>query len=305
MAGVERIALGDLALMPREIVPIVHTERDLDVAEHLLKENGQVLNTVWEAENPHGSDKNLHPTAKPTILFEKAMQVHSNPGELCYEPFAGSGSQFAAGELQGRMRVEVEFVRKARAMECKAVIALGTFSVGNPQFALGAPEYADTVRLIRQYYTPLWDAGEIGLDYHAYAPSMAHIYGEDLVWHERRWLFYFTVCGFAPDKGQGVFFGECGVDEDGVGGLPAHKATTEDVTKHIARLVEIQSRPVVVDGREYPSPVRGGAIFCYGNNGDPSWANGYDIRRFGAAPFVKAGVWVGARGLRKALKPKG
>ena len=208
-------------------------------------------------------------------------------------------------ELEERMRVEVEFVRKARAMECKAVIALGTFSVGNPQFALGAPEYADTVRLIRQYYTPLWDAGEIGLDYHAYAPSMAHIYDEDLVWHERRWQFYFTVCGFAPDKGQGVFFGECGVDEEGVGGLPAHKATTEDVTKHIARVVEIQSRPVVVDGREYPSPVRGGAIFCYGNNGDPRWANGYDVRRFGPAPFVKAGAWVGARALRKAMKPKG
>lgn len=65
-------------------------------------------NTVWEAENPHGSDKNLHPTAKPTILFEKAMQVHSNPGELCYEPFAGSGSQFAAGELQGRVVYGVE-----------------------------------------------------------------------------------------------------------------------------------------------------------------------------------------------------
>ncbi|MFZ1794494.1 MAG: SH3 domain-containing protein, partial [Anaerolineae bacterium] len=62
-------------------------------------------------------------------------------------------------EMEERMRVEVEFVRKARAMECKAVIALGTFSVGNPQFALGAPEYADTVRLIRQYYAPLWNAG--------------------------------------------------------------------------------------------------------------------------------------------------
>jgi len=208
-------------------------------------------------------------------------------------------------ELEERMRVEVEFVRKARSLGCKSIIALGTFSVGNPQFAPSAPEYADTVRLIKQYYAPLWNAGEIGLDYHAYAPNMRHIYGEDLVWHERRWQFYFTVCGFAPDKGQGVFFGECGVDEDGVGGLPAHKATTEDVTKHIARLVEIQSRPVVVDGREYPSPVRGGAIFCYGNNGDKRWANGYDIRRFGAAPFVKAGAWVGARALRKAMKPKG
>ena len=208
-------------------------------------------------------------------------------------------------ELEERMRVEVEFVRKARAMGFAGIIALGTFSVGNPQFAPNAPEYAETVRLIRQYYTPLWNAGEIGLDYHAYAPNMQHIFGEDLVWHEMRWLFYFTVCGFASDKGQGVFLGECGVDEDGVGGLPAHGANAEDVARHIARLVEIQSRPVVVDGREYPSPVRGCAIFCYGNNGDKRWANGYDIRRFGGAPFVKAGAWVGARALRKAMKPKG
>lgn len=65
-------------------------------------------NTVWEAENPHGSDKNLHPTAKPTVLFEKAMLVHSDVGQLCYEPFAGSGSQHAAGELQGRIVYGVE-----------------------------------------------------------------------------------------------------------------------------------------------------------------------------------------------------
>jgi hypothetical protein len=212
---------------------------------------------------------------------------------------------FQTDQLEQRMRVETEFVRLARARGFAGIIALGTFSMGTPQFAPNAPEFSETCRLINQYYAPLWNAGQIGLDYHAYAPSMAHIFAEDLVWHERRWQFYFTDCGFDPTKGQGVFFGECGVDEDGVGGLPAHNVNGEDVARHITRLVEIQSRPVVVDGREYPSPVRGGAIFCYGNNGDPSWANGYDIRRFGAAPFVKAGVWVGARGLRKALKPKG
>jgi len=64
--------------------------------------------TIWEADNPHGSDKNLHPTAKPTVLFEKAMLVHTNPGDLCYEPFSGSGSQFAAGEMQGRIVFGVE-----------------------------------------------------------------------------------------------------------------------------------------------------------------------------------------------------
>jgi hypothetical protein len=211
-------------------------------------------------------------------------------------------------ELEERMRVEVEFVRKVWAMGFAGIIALGTFSVGNPQFAPNAPEYAETVRLIRRYYTPLWNARLIGLDYHAYAPSMAHIFAEDLVWHERRWQFFFTDCGFDPAKGQGVFFGECGVDEDGVGGLPAHNANAQQIRDYIARFVEIQSRPVVVNGVSYPSPVRGGAMFCYGNNGDPRWRDGYDVRRFGVAPFVGAGVWLGARRLSRAAKaiaPKG
>jgi len=208
-------------------------------------------------------------------------------------------------EMEERMRVETEFTRKARAIGCKSIIALGTFSVGNPQFAHNTPEYADTVRLIKQYYAPLWNDNQIGLDYHAYSPSMAHIYGEDLIWHERRWQFFFTDCGFDPAKGQGVFFGECGVDEDGVGGFTAHNVNAQQIKDYITRFIEIQSRPVVVNGVSHSSPVRGGAVFCYGNNGDPRWRDGYDIRRFGAAPFVKAGVWVGARGLRKALKPKG
>jgi len=209
-------------------------------------------------------------------------------------------------ELEERMRVETEFVRKARAIGCRAIIALGTFSVGNPQFASSAPEYADTVRLIKQYYAPPWNAGEIGLDYHAYAPNMQHIYSDEgLPWFETRWQFFFTDCGLDPTKGQGVFIGECGVDEDGIGGFKAHGASTEDVAAHIRRVAEIQSRPLVVAGREYPSPVRGAAVFCYGNNGDPRWKNGYDIRPLGTTPFVKAGVWVGARGMRKAMKPKG
>jgi hypothetical protein len=209
-------------------------------------------------------------------------------------------------ELEERTRVETEFVRKARAIGCRAIIALGTFSVGNPQFASSAPEYADTVRLIKQYYAPLWDAGEIGLDYHAYAPNKQHIYSDEgLPWFETRWQFFFTDCGLDPTKGQGVFIGECGVDEDGIGGFKAHGASTEDVAAHIRRVVEIQSRPLVVAGREYPSPVKGAAVFCYGNNGDPRWKNGYDIRPLGTTPFVKAGVWVGARGMRKAMKPKG
>lgn len=40
---IEVSAIASLSLMPAEIVPILYTERDLDVVRHLIIENGQRL----------------------------------------------------------------------------------------------------------------------------------------------------------------------------------------------------------------------------------------------------------------------
>ncbi len=59
---------------------------------------------VWELDwegkkrNP-GLD---HPTVKPTEVFAIPMRVHTSPGDICYEPFSGSGSQLIAGERLNR-----------------------------------------------------------------------------------------------------------------------------------------------------------------------------------------------------------
>lgn len=199
---------------------------------------------------------------------------------------------FQTDQLEQRMRVETEFVRLARARGFEGIIALGTFSMGTPQFAPNAPEFSETCRLINQYYAPLWNAGQIGLDYHAYSPTIEHINNAgDLFWYERRWEGFFRYCGLDPQKGQGVFFGECGLDQQGSGGFKYFNTNAEGVAAWMRKFVDAQMRPVVVDGREYPSPVRGGAVFCYGNNGDPRWRDGYDVRELGAAPFKIAGVW--------------
>jgi hypothetical protein len=199
---------------------------------------------------------------------------------------------FQTDQLEQRMRVETEFVRLARARGFAGIIALGTFSMGTPQFAPNAPEFSETCRLINQYYAPLWNAGQIGLDYHAYSPTIEHINNAgDLFWYERRWEGFFRYCGLDPQKGQGVFFGECGLDQQGSGGFKYFNTNAEGVAAWMRKFVDAQMRPVVVDGREYPSPVRGGAVFCYGNNGDPRWRDGYDVRELGAAPFKIAGVW--------------
>ncbi|MFQ5506556.1 MAG: DNA methyltransferase [Planctomycetota bacterium] len=66
--------------------------------------------TAWEldwegASRPVGNE---HPTQKPIEVFSIPMRKHTQPGDVCYEPFSGSGSQLIAGE---------RLHRKVRAME--------------------------------------------------------------------------------------------------------------------------------------------------------------------------------------------
>jgi len=45
---------------------------------------------------------NEHPTEKPVELFARPMRKHTKKGDLCFEPFSGSGSQIIAAERVGR-----------------------------------------------------------------------------------------------------------------------------------------------------------------------------------------------------------
>lgn len=71
---------------------------------------------VWELDwggkkRPSGFN---HPTSKPVELFAIPMRVHTQPGDICYEPFCGSGSQLIAADKLGRrcyaMELEPFFV---------------------------------------------------------------------------------------------------------------------------------------------------------------------------------------------------
>ena len=59
---------------------------------------------VWELDW-EGKKRNsglLHPTVKPTEVFAIPMRVHTSVGDICYEPFCGSGSQIIAAERLNR-----------------------------------------------------------------------------------------------------------------------------------------------------------------------------------------------------------
>src|SRR5690606_18487378 len=69
---------------------------------------GRAQTTVWEIDKVANNDY-VHPMQKPTELFAMPMRNHTQPGDICAEPFAGSGSQIIAAEQEGRRCYAMEF----------------------------------------------------------------------------------------------------------------------------------------------------------------------------------------------------
>lgn len=62
---------------------------------------GKYPTTIWDIPNSEIESAD-HPTSKPMKLFTVPMEIHTQKGDVCYEPFAGSGSQYVAAENLAR-----------------------------------------------------------------------------------------------------------------------------------------------------------------------------------------------------------
>jgi len=67
--------------------------------------SGRDQHTIWDVGREHDTS---HPTQKPVELFGRPIRNHLKANEICYEPFAGSGSQFIAAEQLGRKCYGIE-----------------------------------------------------------------------------------------------------------------------------------------------------------------------------------------------------
>ena len=67
----------------------------------VLYEGSSVWHIDWQGKKR--PVKNNHPTEKPVEIFARPMRNHTKPGDVCVEPFSGSGSQILAGEQEGRI----------------------------------------------------------------------------------------------------------------------------------------------------------------------------------------------------------
>ncbi len=72
----------------------------LENGAHYFTED-RTQDSIFEVDRPQVSD--LHPTTKPVELIARMVANSSRPGELIYDPFAGSGSTILAAHQLGRV----------------------------------------------------------------------------------------------------------------------------------------------------------------------------------------------------------
>ena len=85
---------------------------------------GEFPTTVWSVPSSE-IETDAHPTSKPCKLFALPMEMHTEPGDICYEPFSGSGSQLVAAQHTGRRCYAMEKSEPFVAVALERMAALG------------------------------------------------------------------------------------------------------------------------------------------------------------------------------------
>lgn len=86
---------------------------------------GDFETTVWHSPTTTPGQTTDHPTSKPVLLFATPMRQHTVPGDLCYEPFSGSGTQLVAGEQLGRLVYAMELQPEYVAVALERLAGMG------------------------------------------------------------------------------------------------------------------------------------------------------------------------------------
>jgi DNA modification methylase len=81
--------------------------------------------TVWSFPTIKPGATTDHPTQKPVELFAIPMKQHTRKGDICYEPFAGSGTQLVAAERLGRTCYAMELSPPFVAVALERLACMG------------------------------------------------------------------------------------------------------------------------------------------------------------------------------------
>ncbi len=75
--------------------------------------------------SPTGREKTGYPTQKPEALLRRFVQASSAPGDLCLDPFAGSGTLGAVAAALGRRYLLIDTNPEAVAIMCERLRRTG------------------------------------------------------------------------------------------------------------------------------------------------------------------------------------
>ena len=99
----------------------------------------------WQTIVPtNGRERTGYPTQKPIAILERIVRVHSNPGELVVDFFAGSGTTGEAAARNGRRYLLVDSSPDA------AQVMVRRLALSNPECVGFTPEHVDAQAPIAQ-----------------------------------------------------------------------------------------------------------------------------------------------------------
>ncbi len=87
-----------------------HSKHVFNYEEMRRMNAGRQMKSVWTMTAPKGEEKKFgkHPTQKPVALLERILLASTRPGDLVFDPFAGSATTGVAAIRQGRRFVGCE-----------------------------------------------------------------------------------------------------------------------------------------------------------------------------------------------------
>ncbi|MBI5154317.1 site-specific DNA-methyltransferase [Candidatus Poribacteria bacterium] len=90
-------------------------------------ERGKTPTDTWwnTIVSPNGREKTGYPTQKPLAILRRIVRVHSNPGEMLLDFFAGSGSFGEAALLEGRSCVLIDNNIEAVEVMARRLLSYG------------------------------------------------------------------------------------------------------------------------------------------------------------------------------------
>jgi DNA modification methylase len=81
------------------------------------------VTTVWQIDQK--GLEGLHPTQKPLEIVTRPISYHTEPGNVIYEPFSGSGTALAAAEATGRVCCAIEMAEAFVAVALERLEQMG------------------------------------------------------------------------------------------------------------------------------------------------------------------------------------